>query len=114
MIEEGYGKPVAVGLEAEARRIGHVFGGPVQRNLLWIFFQTEEVRKETGVPGDVRPRPVSRVGILGAGIMGGGIAPARGGQGHSRAHEGHRPEGARRRIRGGGRDLEERDGAEDA
>ena len=73
VIEEGYGKPVAVGLEAEARRLGHVFGGPVQRNLLWIFFQTEEVRKETGVPGDVRPRPVSRVGILGAGIMGGGI-----------------------------------------
>ena len=73
VIEEGYGKPVAAGLEAEARRLGHVFGGPVQRNLLWIFFQTEEVRKETGVAGDVRPRPVSRVGVLGAGIMGGGI-----------------------------------------
>ncbi len=40
--------------------------------------------KETGVPGDARPRPVSRVGVLGAGVMGGGIAPARGGQGHSR------------------------------
>ena len=74
VVEEGYGKPVAVGLEAEARRLSHVFGGPVQRNLLWIFFQTEEVRKETGVGGDVRPRPVSRVGVLGAGVMGGGIA----------------------------------------
>ncbi len=73
VIEEGYGKPVAVGLEAEARRLGHVFGGPVQRNLLWIFFQTEEVRRETGVACDVRPRPVARIGILGAGIMGGGI-----------------------------------------
>ncbi|HEY7113887.1 MAG TPA: 3-hydroxyacyl-CoA dehydrogenase NAD-binding domain-containing protein, partial [Thermoanaerobaculia bacterium] len=74
VVEEGYGKAVAVGLEAEARRLGHVFGGPVQRNLLWLFFQTEEVRRETGVPGGVRPRPVARVGVLGAGVMGGGIA----------------------------------------
>ncbi len=74
VVEEGYGKPVAQGLEAEARRIGNVFGGPVQRNLLWIFFQTEEVRKETGVAGAIRPRPVGRVGVLGAGLMGGGIA----------------------------------------
>ena len=73
VIEEGYGKPVAVGLEAEARRLGHVFGGPVQRNLLGIFFQTEEVRKETGAAGGVRPQPVARIGILGAGVMGGGI-----------------------------------------
>ncbi len=74
VIGEGYGRPVAVGLEAEARHIGNVFGGPVQRNLLWIFFQTEEIKKETGVSGSVRPRPVSRVGVLGAGVMGGGIA----------------------------------------
>jgi 3-hydroxyacyl-CoA dehydrogenase / enoyl-CoA hydratase / 3-hydroxybutyryl-CoA epimerase len=74
VVEESYGKPVAAGLEAEARRIANVFGGPVQRNLLWIFFQTEEVKKETGVARTVRPRPVGRVGVLGAGLMGGGIA----------------------------------------
>jgi 3-hydroxyacyl-CoA dehydrogenase/enoyl-CoA hydratase/3-hydroxybutyryl-CoA epimerase len=73
VVVEGYGKPVAVGLEAEARHIGNVFGGPVQRNLLWIFFQTEQIKKETGA-GDARPRTVSRMGVLGAGVMGGGIA----------------------------------------
>ena len=75
VIEEGFGKPVAAGLEAEARHIGLVFGGEVQRNLLRIFFLTEEVKKETGVAdAAVRARPVTHVGVLGAGVMGGGIA----------------------------------------
>jgi 3-hydroxyacyl-CoA dehydrogenase/enoyl-CoA hydratase/3-hydroxybutyryl-CoA epimerase len=74
VVEEAYGKPVAEGLEVEARRIVNVFGGPVQRNLLWIFFQTEDIKKETGAAPGVVPRPVSRVGVLGAGLMGGGIA----------------------------------------
>jgi 3-hydroxyacyl-CoA dehydrogenase/enoyl-CoA hydratase/3-hydroxybutyryl-CoA epimerase len=75
VIEEGYGKPVSVGLELEARHIANVFGGPVQKNLLGLFFLTEEVKKETGVDDpSVRPRSVTRVGVLGAGLMGGGIA----------------------------------------
>ncbi|HEX4439258.1 MAG TPA: 3-hydroxyacyl-CoA dehydrogenase NAD-binding domain-containing protein [Thermoanaerobaculia bacterium] len=75
VIEEGYGRPVAVGLESEARHIGLVFGGEVQKNLLRIFFLTEEVKKETGVSDPaVRARSVTRVGVLGAGVMGGGIA----------------------------------------
>jgi 3-hydroxyacyl-CoA dehydrogenase / enoyl-CoA hydratase / 3-hydroxybutyryl-CoA epimerase len=75
VIEEGFGKPVAEGLEVEARRIGNVFGGTVQRNLLGLFFLTEEVKKETGVSDPaIKPREVTRVGVLGAGLMGGGIA----------------------------------------
>ena len=74
VVEEGWGKPVAVGLASEARHIGLIFGGDVQRNLLGIFFLTEEVKKETGVDDPaVRPREVTRVGVLGAGVMGGGI-----------------------------------------
>ncbi len=75
VIEEGYGKPVAEGLAIEARHIGLVFGGDVQKNLLNIFFLTEDVKKESGVADPaVRPREVARVGVLGAGVMGGGIA----------------------------------------
>jgi len=75
VIEEGYGRPVAEGLAAEARHLPLLFGGDVQRNLLNIYFLTEAVKKETGVAdASVRPRAVSRVGVLGAGIMGGGIA----------------------------------------
>ena len=75
VVEEGWGKPVPVGLASEARHIGLVFGGDVQRNLLGLFFLTEEVKKETGVSDpSVRPREVTRIGVLGAGVMGGGIA----------------------------------------
>ncbi|HWZ86838.1 MAG TPA: 3-hydroxyacyl-CoA dehydrogenase NAD-binding domain-containing protein [Thermoanaerobaculia bacterium] len=75
VIEEGYGRPVADGLAIEARHIGLIFGGEVQRNLLAIYFLTEEVKKETGVADpSVRAREVARVGVLGAGVMGGGIA----------------------------------------
>ncbi|MEP6994322.1 MAG: 3-hydroxyacyl-CoA dehydrogenase NAD-binding domain-containing protein [Acidobacteriota bacterium] len=74
-IEEGFGKPIAVGLEAEARHVIPIFGGEVQRNLLAIFFATEEIKKETGSDDpSLRPREVERVGVLGAGVMGGGIA----------------------------------------
>ena len=75
VVEEGWGKPVPTGLASEARHIGLIFGGEVQKNLLRIFFMTEEVKKETGVSDpSVRPREVTRLGVLGAGVMGGGIA----------------------------------------
>ena len=75
VIEESWGLPVEAALEVESRRIANVFGGEVQRNLLNLFFATEQVKKETGVDDPtVRPAEVRRMGVLGAGIMGGGIA----------------------------------------
>ena len=75
VIEESYGKPVADGLASEARHIGLIFGGEVQRNLLNLYFLTEEVKKESGVADpSARGADVQRVGVLGAGVMGGGIA----------------------------------------
>lgn len=75
VLEESYGRPIEAALDVENEHIVNVFGGEVQRNLLAIFFWTEEVKKETGVSDPaVRPRAVTRVGVLGAGVMGGGIA----------------------------------------
>ncbi len=75
VLEESCGLPIEAALEIENDHIADVFGGEVQRNLLAIFFWTEEVKKETGVADPaVRPREVSRIGVLGAGVMGGGIA----------------------------------------
>jgi 3-hydroxyacyl-CoA dehydrogenase/enoyl-CoA hydratase/3-hydroxybutyryl-CoA epimerase len=75
VLEESAGLSVEAALEIENARIANVFGGEVQRNLLAIFFWTEEVKRETGVSNPtVEPRPVTRVGVLGAGVMGGGIA----------------------------------------
>jgi 3-hydroxyacyl-CoA dehydrogenase/enoyl-CoA hydratase/3-hydroxybutyryl-CoA epimerase len=47
----------------------------ISKNLIHVFFLTEMVKKQTGVPGVVtEPRNVTHIGILGAGTMGGGIA----------------------------------------
>jgi 3-hydroxyacyl-CoA dehydrogenase/enoyl-CoA hydratase/3-hydroxybutyryl-CoA epimerase len=75
VLEESAGKPLPEALAIEAAHIGNVFGGEVQRNLLAIFLLTEEVKKETGVDDPaVAARPVTALGVLGAGVMGGGIA----------------------------------------
>lgn len=39
-----------------------------------LFFAQREAAKVKGVNSDVKPRPVARVGVIGAGTMGGGIA----------------------------------------
>ncbi|HXU45533.1 MAG TPA: 3-hydroxyacyl-CoA dehydrogenase NAD-binding domain-containing protein [Thermoanaerobaculia bacterium] len=68
-LEEG--KPA--GFEAEARGAGELAVGPVAKNLLHLFFLTEEAKKDKGIP-DVDPRSVHATAVVGAGVMGGGIA----------------------------------------
>ena len=46
----------------------------VSKHLIDVFFLMESVKKKTGVASDVKPRKVRRIGVLGAGTMGGGIA----------------------------------------
>lgn len=46
----------------------------VSKHLIDVFFLMESVKKKTGVASDVKPLPVRRIGVLGAGTMGGGIA----------------------------------------
>jgi len=75
VLEETQGLSIEAALEVESCRLANVFGGEVQRNLLDLFFATEQVKKETGVPDSAaRPREVTHLGVLGAGVMGGGIA----------------------------------------
>jgi 3-hydroxyacyl-CoA dehydrogenase len=46
------------------------------RALRHLFFAEREVRKIPGLSPSVTPRPIDRIGIIGAGTMGGGIAMA--------------------------------------
>lgn len=46
----------------------------ISKNLINVFFMMEGVKKKTGVSGDVKVPPIKRIGVLGAGTMGGGIA----------------------------------------
>ena len=73
-VRKGYGGPLDKALGYEVEGVSRLVGTPTMRNLVSLFFRMEEVKKETGVAAGVAPRRVSRVGVLGAGIMGGGIA----------------------------------------
>ncbi len=62
---------------AEAAGMARLFGSPVNRALLNVFFLSDRNKKDTGIDRpDVRPRPVKSVSVIGAGIMGQGIAAA--------------------------------------
>lgn len=60
---------------AEAEGMSQLFGSPVNRALLNVFFLSDRNKKDPGVDNpDVKPRPIKSIGILGAGIMGSSIA----------------------------------------
>jgi 3-hydroxyacyl-CoA dehydrogenase / enoyl-CoA hydratase / 3-hydroxybutyryl-CoA epimerase len=64
--------PLDAALAVEAEAVGRLVVTDVSKNLIHIF-RLMEAAKKAGPPGAV-PRPVERVAVLGAGVMGGGIA----------------------------------------
>jgi len=71
------GADIDTACKMEAEAFAPLFGSPVNRALLNVFFLQDRNKKDTGVDGDdVTPRDVNRVGVIGAGIMGAGIAAA--------------------------------------
>lgn len=63
------------GLEAEAQAFGELAMTDVSRRLVELFFAGSALRKDDGVPpGMGHARPVRRIGVVGAGFMGAGIA----------------------------------------
>ncbi|WP_047048074.1 fatty acid oxidation complex subunit alpha FadJ [Vibrio mexicanus] len=67
-LEHGFDK----GLQLEAQRFGELVMTSQSKALRSIFFATTEMKKETG--GDAEPAEVNRIGVLGGGLMGAGIA----------------------------------------
>jgi 3-hydroxyacyl-CoA dehydrogenase/enoyl-CoA hydratase/3-hydroxybutyryl-CoA epimerase len=83
-MEEGLRGPLNEGLEGEAKIFGEVSVTPQCRNLIRLFFLREKYSKlvfnpetveRTGpISAKVMTSPVQKVGVLGAGMMGAGIA----------------------------------------
>ncbi|HZJ00147.1 MAG TPA: fatty acid oxidation complex subunit alpha FadJ [Gemmatimonadaceae bacterium] len=78
-VEAGYRGGASHGYRTESRLFGEMAMTDVCRQLIHIFFATTALKKDTGVPtaeGSPAPRilPIEKVGILGAGFMGAGIA----------------------------------------
>jgi len=76
VVRIGLEKGLPAGFAAEAQNFGELAVTQVSRNLVRLFFATTALKKDDGVPpgsvGDVAP--VARVGIVGSGFMGAGIA----------------------------------------
>lgn len=74
VVKLGLEKGFEEGLEAEALAFGELVVSPQAAQLMNIFFATTAMKKEKGVDDPtVEPRPIPRVGVLGAGLMGAGI-----------------------------------------
>ncbi len=75
-IAAGYDGPPAQGYAEEARLFGEMAATAVSKELVFLFFATTSLKKDIGVPGDaaVPARAVGRLGVIGTGFMGAGIA----------------------------------------
>ena len=72
-IETGLSKGFKKGLDVEAQHFGNLVMSSESAALRSLFFATTDMKKETGIEG-VQPASLKKVGVLGGGLMGGGIA----------------------------------------
>ncbi|MGZ3594444.1 MAG: fatty acid oxidation complex subunit alpha FadJ [Syntrophales bacterium] len=70
-VKTGMEKGPAAGMEAERKKFGELVVSPQSRELIQIFLSMTAMKKN---PLKDRVRPVKKIGVLGAGLMGAGIA----------------------------------------
>jgi 3-hydroxyacyl-CoA dehydrogenase len=64
------------GCRKEREIVRKVLAGDQARAMIHLFFAERAVARVPGIPRDISVQPVAKVGIIGAGTMGGGIAMA--------------------------------------
>ena len=74
-IAAGYQGGMERGLREEARLFGEMTATEVSKELIYLFFASSALKKDTGVANAAAvAAPVAKIGVLGAGFMGAGIA----------------------------------------
>ena len=75
-VQAGYQRGFDEGLKEESRLFGEMAMTDVSRQLVFLFFASNSLKKDPGVDDatDIRPRDIHTLGVLGAGFMGAGIA----------------------------------------
>ncbi len=73
VVSASLGKPWARRFELEALAAGELIASSVSKNLIHVFHLREAARKGPRLP-QASPATVRRIGVVGAGVMGGGIA----------------------------------------
>ena len=73
-IEAAVAKPYGEGVIVERQKFMELMSGVQARAQQYFFFAERKASKIDGIADDVKPRTIQKVGVLGAGTMGGGIA----------------------------------------
>src|SRR5579872_1947312 len=73
-IEAAVNQPFEEGLKTERKLFGEVLSGSQSAAQRYAFFAERQAAKVPDVPDDTAVIPVNKVGVIGAGTMGGGIA----------------------------------------
>jgi 3-hydroxyacyl-CoA dehydrogenase len=73
-IEAAVAKPYAEGVQDERRLFMELMSGTQAKAQQYFFFAERKASKIEGLPEDTRPREIRKVGVIGAGTMGGGIS----------------------------------------
>ncbi|MEA1073245.1 3-hydroxyacyl-CoA dehydrogenase NAD-binding domain-containing protein [Sphingomonas sp. LY160] len=73
-VEAAVAKPYAEGVLDERNLFMGLMSGGQSRAQQYFFFAERKASKIDGIPDDTRPRDIKRVGVIGAGTMGGGIS----------------------------------------
>ena len=74
VVEQGLATDLQSALKVEADGFAELLMTPVSKQCVNIFFATTELKKDSGVDSKAKAREVNKVGVLGAGLMGAGIA----------------------------------------
>lgn len=73
-IEAAVNLPFDEGLKEERKLFMELLMGPQAQAQQYFFFAQRQASKIPGIGKDIAERPINRVGVIGAGLMGGGIA----------------------------------------
>ncbi len=76
-IRDGCNLSLEAGLKVEREAAMEVMGSPISANLIGVFFLKNRLARDSGIDRqDILPNPIHRVGVVGSGVMGAGIAAA--------------------------------------
>lgn len=74
VVKETFASDLELGMERERKAFATLACSKVSKNLITLFYTSQDLKKDPGSSVEVSSNGVSNTGVLGAGIMGGGIA----------------------------------------
>lgn len=74
VVKASLGAPREQAFALEAETAGELIASQVSKNLIHVYHLREAARKGEGIPGLDEAGEVRRMGVVGAGVMGGGVA----------------------------------------